>query len=50
MMEKHLFVVGIGPGTPEKMTMEADGALRRSEVIVGYQLYVGLVKIGRAHV
>ncbi len=43
-MEKHLFVVGIGPGTPEKMTMEADGALRRSEVIVGYQLYVGLVK------
>lgn len=37
-------VVGIGPGDYENMTLRADAALRASEVIVGYPVYVDLVK------
>lgn len=39
-----LYVVGIGPGDIEKMTIEADAALNKSEVIVGYQAYIDLIK------
>ena len=39
-----LFVVGIGPGDASKMTMEADEALRESEVIAGYTVYTDLVR------
>ena len=31
-----LYVVGIGPGAYEKMTMEACEALKNSDVIIGY--------------
>ena len=41
---KKLFVVGIGPGGREDMTFRADACLKGSEVIVGYTLYVDLVK------
>ena len=41
---KKLYVVGIGPGTYEKMTIEAAEALKNSDVIIGYTVYVDLVK------
>ena len=39
-----LSVVGIGPGDYANMTVRADRALERSQVIVGYSVYVDLVK------
>lgn len=39
-----LTVVGIGPGNYENMTIRADAALRECDVIVGYHVYVDLVK------
>ncbi len=39
-----IYVVGIGPGQYEKMTIEAAEVLRKSDVIVGYTVYVDLVK------
>ena len=39
-----LYVVGIGPGAYEKMTIEAARALKDSDVIIGYTVYVDLVK------
>lgn len=41
---KKLYVVGIGPGAYEKMTIEAAEALKNSDVIIGYTVYVDLVK------
>lgn len=40
----RLYVIGIGPGAYEKMTIEAAEALRGSDVIVGYTVYVDLVR------
>ncbi len=39
-----LTVVGIGPGDYENMTARADRALQACQVIVGYHVYVDLVK------
>ncbi len=39
-----LIVVGIGPGNYENMTIRADRALQNCDVIVGYTVYVDLVK------
>lgn len=39
-----LTVVGIGPGDYENMTVRVDRALRECQVIVGYHVYVDLVK------
>ncbi len=39
-----LTVVGIGPGNYENMTVRADEALKNCQVIVGYNVYVDLVK------
>jgi cobalt-precorrin 5A hydrolase/precorrin-3B C17-methyltransferase len=39
-----LFLVGIGPGSPEHMTFRARAALDHSEVIVGYEAYIDLIK------
>lgn len=39
-----LTVVGIGPGNYENMTVRADEALRACQVIVGYSVYVDLVR------
>ena len=39
-----LSVVGIGPGDYDNMTVRADRALKNSQVIVGYSVYVDLVK------
>ena len=39
-----VYVVGIGPGSYENMTQRAQEALRESDVIVGYTVYIDLVK------
>ena len=39
-----LYVVGIGPGEADQMTKKAMDALRASDVIAGYGVYVDLVK------
>lgn len=41
---RKLYVVGIGPGSYEGMTLRARQALEESEVIIGYTVYVDLVK------
>ena len=43
-MDNKIYVVGIGPGAYGQMTMRAAEALRRCDVIVGYTVYVELVK------
>lgn len=44
MNKKKIYVVGIGPGAYEQMTMRAVRALEGCDVIVGYTVYVELVK------
>ena len=39
-----IYVVGIGPGAYEKMTMEACETLKNCDVIIGYTVYVDLVR------
>ena len=41
---KQIYIVGIGPGKLEMMTGEARQALEASDAIVGYGVYVDLVK------
>ena len=40
----ELLVVGIGPGSYEMMTAEAEKALACCSVIAGYTVYVDLIK------
>ncbi|WRS26326.1 precorrin-3B C(17)-methyltransferase [Oscillospiraceae bacterium MB08-C2-2] len=39
-----LYVIGIGPGSPETMTPQAASALEQSELLCGYQGYIDLVR------
>lgn len=39
-----LFVVGLGPGGADSMTVRAQNVLRASDVIVGYTVYIDLVR------
>lgn len=41
---KQLFVVGIGPGDYEQLTLKAVHALEQSDIIIGYTVYVDLVR------
>ncbi len=41
---KKLFVVGIGPGAYEEMTLRAVRTLQQCQVIVGYTVYVDLIR------
>lgn len=40
----ELYVVGIGPGSYQKMTMEAEAILKECQVITGYTVYVDLIR------
>ena len=40
----YISVVGIGPGDYDNMTVRADRALQECDVIIGYHVYVDLVK------
>ncbi|RKM59756.1 precorrin-3B C(17)-methyltransferase [Butyrivibrio sp. CB08] len=44
MIEGKLFVVGIGPGSLEDMTIRAHRALENCDVIAGYTVYCDLVR------
>ena len=39
-----IYVIGIGPGALSKMSFEAKDALDNSDCIVGYKLYIDLIK------
>ncbi len=39
-----IYVVGIGPGSKEHMTLEARAAIEKSDIIVGYKTYIDLIK------
>lgn len=39
-----IYVVGLGPGSYENLTIRADKALKECEVVIGYTVYVNLVK------
>ena len=43
-MGNVIYVVGIGPGNHEDMTIRADECLRNVQVIAGYDFYVDLIK------
>jgi cobalt-precorrin 5A hydrolase/precorrin-3B C17-methyltransferase len=47
----HLAVVGLGPGTPALRTPAAENAIRRAQVVVGYERYIELCDdvIGAGH-
>ena len=40
----RLYVVGVGPGSHDHMTYRAKQVIEESEIIVGYETYVGLVE------
>lgn len=41
---KKIYVIGIGPGSYENLTVRADRALREADTIIGYTVYIELVK------
>ena len=41
---KKVYVVGIGPGSYEQMTIKAVRTLEQSDIIVGYTVYVDLIR------
>lgn len=43
-MNHKIYVVGIGPGAFEQMTVKAADVLRQSDVIIGYTVYIDLVR------
>ena len=44
MNDKKLWVVGIGPGSKENMTLKAIEVLESCDIICGYTVYCDLVK------
>ncbi len=45
-MGNKIYIVGIGPGTAAMMTPQADEALKNSDVIIGYPVYLELLGDG----
>lgn len=41
---KKIYVVGLGPGCYEQLTIKADKALQACDLVIGYTVYVDLVK------
>lgn len=39
-----LYVIGIGPGGLEHMTLKAKKAIEESNIIVGYNKYIDMIK------
>ena len=39
-----IYVIGIGPGSYEQMTVQAVRALEECSVVIGYTVYIDLVK------
>ncbi|MBQ4347196.1 MAG: precorrin-3B C(17)-methyltransferase [Firmicutes bacterium] len=40
----RIYILGMGPGSYEKMTLEAKNALEEADIIIGYTLYTELLK------
>ena len=38
-----IYVVGIGPGSKEYMTLEALETIEKCDIIIGYKTYIGLI-------
>ena len=43
-MDKKIYVVGMGPGSLQDMTIRARQALEDCQVIAGYTVYVDLIR------
>ena len=43
-MSEKIYVVGIGPGDASMMTDQAKEILEKSDVIVGYTVYLDLIR------
>ena len=43
-LKKKLYVVGIGPGAYEQITIRASQVLEECSVIAGYTVYIDLIK------
>ena len=43
-MAGMIYIIGMGPGDRNMMTDEAFSAMKKSDIIVGYTVYVDLVK------
>ena len=41
--KKTVFVVGLGPGGGQFLTVQAQSALQQAEVLCGYTVYIDLV-------
>ena len=41
---KKIYIIGIGPGSYEQMTIQAVQTLERCDTIVGYPVYIDLIK------
>ena len=48
-MAGMIYIIGMGPGDRNMMTDEAFSAMKKSDVIVGYTVYVDLVKEGELY-
>lgn len=44
MGKSRIYVVGIGPGSYDKMTIQAEKVLKSCDLIIGYTLYVDLIR------
>ena len=45
-----IYVVGIGPGSKDTMTLEAIKAIEDSEAIVGYKTYIKLIEADKYYI
>ena len=43
-MAETVFVVGLGPGSPQFLTAQAQSALQQAEVLCGYTVYLDLIR------
>ncbi|MBQ9519374.1 MAG: precorrin-3B C(17)-methyltransferase, partial [Firmicutes bacterium] len=46
---KKIYIVGLGPGEEEQMTPQALTALENSDIIVGYNVYINLIRDKFSH-
>ena len=43
-MNNTIYVVGMGPGSPAQMTLEAERVLGQCDTIVGYTVYAEMLR------
>ena len=40
-----IYIIGLGPGEKEQMTYKAIDAIKNSDIIAGYTVYIDLIKL-----